>query len=261
VADAVERQQAVLHRVLDEIVALQPAPRDGAKEGKDRLEEAPIGHAVAALGRLQQRFPALWICSLAAARQFVLSAGSCNLKARAAEIEASAEDRGMNSRMSKRSFLGGVGAAAVAAVGVAIAGRGSEASAEVFEVNLTPDQWRRRLAPEQYRVLRQQATERSGTSPLNREHRRGTFLCAGCDLPVYRSQDKFESGTGWPSFTRPIAGSVRTRADRTLIFARTEVHCRRCGGHLGHVFDDGPPPTGQRWCMNGVALKFVPASA
>jgi peptide-methionine (R)-S-oxide reductase len=167
----------------------------------------------------------------------------------------------MASKMTKRTFLGGAGAAAAAALGAVFLGRGSEASAEVFEVNLTPEQWRRRLTPQQFRVLRQQHTERSGTSPLNAEHRRGTFLCAGCDLPVYRSQDKFESGTGWPSFIRPIAGSVRTRPDDTLFMSRTEVHCRRCGGHLGHVFDDGPPPTGQRWCMNGVALKFVPARA
>ena len=164
-------------------------------------------------------------------------------------------------RMSKRTFLGGAGAAVTAAIGTVLLGRGTEASAEVFEVNLTPDQWRRRLSPEQFRVLRQRGTERAGTSPLNREHRRGTFLCAGCDLPVYRSQDKFESGTGWPSFTRPIQGNVGTRPDNTLFMTRTEAHCRRCGGHLGHVFDDGPPPTGQRWCMNGVALKFVPARA
>jgi peptide-methionine (R)-S-oxide reductase len=161
--------------------------------------------------------------------------------------------------MSKRTFLGGAGAAIVAGVGAVFATRSTKASAETFEVNLTPEEWRRRLGPERFRVLRQQSTERAGSSPLNNEHRRGTFLCAGCDLPVYRSQDKFESGTGWPSFVRPIQGAVRTREDRSLILARTEVHCRRCGGHLGHVFDDGPPPTGQRWCMNGLALKFVPA--
>lgn len=167
----------------------------------------------------------------------------------------------MAGRMSKRTFLGGAGAAVAAAVAVAFAGRSSEASAEIFEVNLTPEQWRRRLSPEQYRVLRRQGTERAGSSPLNDEHRRGTFLCAGCDLPVYRSQDKYDSGTGWPSFIRPIRGAVRTRPDNSLFVTRTEVHCRRCGGHLGHVFDDGPPPTGQRWCMNGVALKFVPGRA
>jgi len=161
-------------------------------------------------------------------------------------------------KVSKRGFLGGAGAAAVAGVAAFMFGRGSEASAEPFEVNLTPDQWRRRLTPQQFRVLREEGTERAGTSPLDREHRRGAFLCAGCDLPVFRSQDKFDSGTGWPSFVRPIRGAVRTRADRSLVFLRTEAFCRRCGGHLGHVFDDGPPPTGQRWCINGVALKFVP---
>ena len=161
-------------------------------------------------------------------------------------------------RMSKRTFLGGAGAAAVAAIAATFVGRGSEASAETFEVNLTPDQWRRRLTPEQFRTLRQQATERAWTSPLNDEHRIGIFRCAGCDLPVYRSQDKYDSGTGWPSFIRPIRGAVRTRPDNTLLMTRTEVHCRRCGGHLGHMFNDGPPPTGQRWCMNGVALKFAP---
>ena len=161
-------------------------------------------------------------------------------------------------RMTKRTFLGGAGAAVVAGVGALFAGRGSEASAETFEVNLTPDQWRQRLTAEQFRVLRRQGTERSGSSPLDREKRRGTFLCAGCDLPVYSSSAKYDSGTGWPSFTRPLPNAVRTRPDRTLFVVRTEVHCRRCGGHLGHVFDDGPPPTGKRWCMNGLAMKFVP---
>ncbi len=163
--------------------------------------------------------------------------------------------------ITKRSFLGGAAAAAGAGVLGIFATRGSEASAEVFEVNLTSDQWRQRLSPAQYRVLRQEGTERAGSSPLDREHRRGTFACAGCALPVFRSQDKFDSGTGWPSFTRPIANNVRTRADNTLFMARTEAHCRRCGGHLGHVFDDGPRPTGQRWCINGVAMRFVPAAA
>ena len=164
-------------------------------------------------------------------------------------------------RIDRRTFVGGAGAAAVAAVGVALLGRGSEASAETFEINLTPEQWRRRLSPAQYSVLRERATERAWTSPLNGEHRRGTFVCAGCGLPAYRSQDKFDSGTGWPSFIRPIRGAVRTRADTTYGMIRTEVYCRRCGGHLGHVFNDGPPPTGQRWCMNGVALRFVAARA
>lgn len=158
--------------------------------------------------------------------------------------------------MNRRSLLAGLGASAVA---LTLCGCGSEARAEAFEVELSPEQWRRRLSPQQYHVLREQGPERAGSSPLHAAHRRGTVLCAGCDLPVFRSQDKFESGTGWPSFVRSIRGAVRTRSDRTLLIERTEVHCRRCGGHLGHVFEDGPPPTGQRWCMNGLALKFVPA--
>ena len=162
-------------------------------------------------------------------------------------------------RVGRREFLVGGGVVAAGLGALWFAGRGEPASAEGFEVSLTPDQWRRRLSPEQYRVLREQGTERSGSSPLDREHRRGTFHCAGCGLPVFRSQDKFDSGTGWPSFVRPIRGNVGTRPDNTLFMTRTEVHCRRCGGHLGHVFDDGPPPTGRRWCMNGVALRFVPA--
>jgi peptide-methionine (R)-S-oxide reductase len=131
--------------------------------------------------------------------------------------------------------------------------------AETFEVNRSPEEWRKILSPEQFAVLREENTERAGSSPLNAEHRRGTYACAGCALPVYRSDAKFESGTGWPSFTAPIEGAVRTRPDRGLFGARTEVHCRRCGGHLGHVFDDGPPPTGKRYCMNGIAMTFTPA--
>lgn len=114
------------------------------------------------------------------------------------------------------------------------------------------------LTPEQYRVLRRHGTERAGTSPLNLEKRAGKFLCAGCDLPLYSSHAKFDSGTGWPSFWEAIEGAVGTSVDRSFFMMRTEVHCRRCGGHLGHVFDDGPPPTGKRHCINGVALKFVP---
>ena len=164
-------------------------------------------------------------------------------------------------KISRRQFIGAAGATGIGAAIVLFVGGGSEASAETFEINLTPAQWRQRLSADQYYVLRRQGTERAGSSPLNSEHRRGSFLCAGCDLPVFRSQDKYESGTGWPSFIRPIRGAVRTRPDNSLFMARTEVHCRRCGGHLGHVFDDGPPPTGQRWCMNGLAMKFVPARA
>jgi peptide-methionine (R)-S-oxide reductase len=159
--------------------------------------------------------------------------------------------------MSKRSFIG----SAAAAVGVALSGRSSRPSAEpeTFEINRSDEEWRSILTPEQYAVLRNAHTERPRSSPLDHEHRTGTFLCAGCDLPIYASTAKFDSRTGWPSFTAPIADSVRFRDDRGFLGTRTEVHCRRCGGHLGHVFDDGPPPTGQRYCMNGIAMKFAPA--
>ena len=121
-------------------------------------------------------------------------------------------------------------------------------------------EWQRRLTPEQYRVLRRHGTERPGTSPLDREHRPGRFLCAGCDAALFVSDAKFDSGTGWPSFTAPVsAAAVGTREDRGLLMSRTEVHCARCGGHLGHVFPDGPRPTGLRYCMNGQALDFKPA--
>ncbi len=131
-------------------------------------------------------------------------------------------------------------------------------SGERFEVTLSDAEWRKRLTPAQYAVLRDQSTERAGTSPLDHEKRRGVFVCAGCNLDLYRSEDKFDSGTGWPSFIRPIKNAVRTSIDRSLFSVRTEVHCRRCGGHLGHVFDDGPAPTGKRYCMNGIAMKFRP---
>ena len=120
-----------------------------------------------------------------------------------------------------------------------------------------PDaEWRRRLSGPAYAVLRQQATEAPFTSPLLHEHRAGTFTCAGCALPLFSSATKYDSGTGWPSFWQPLPGAIATRADRELFMERTEVHCRRCAGHLGHVFDDGPKPTGLRYCMNGVALGF-----
>lgn len=128
---------------------------------------------------------------------------------------------------------------------------------EKFEITRTDEQWRKLLTPPQYRVLRLHGTERAGTSELDHEKRAGTFVCAGCDLPLYSSDTKFNSGTGWPSFFRPLPNAVGTSTDRTLFMTRTEVHCRRCGGHLGHVFEDGPPPTGLRYCMNGVAMKFV----
>ena len=130
-----------------------------------------------------------------------------------------------------------------------------------FEVEHSDDQWKQRLSPAAYAVLRQHGTERPFTSPLNREKRPGTFLCAGCGQALFASKDKFESGTGWPSFTAPLPAAVGTETDESHGMVRTEVHCARCGGHLGHVFDDGPRPTGERFCMNGVALQFRPESA
>jgi peptide-methionine (R)-S-oxide reductase len=132
------------------------------------------------------------------------------------------------------------------------------ATTETFEVTRTDAEWRTILTPEQFRVLRKHGTERAGTSPLDKQYARGTYACAGCDLPLFKSDTKFDSGTGWPSFWAPIDGAIRTTSDRSLFMTRTETHCRRCGGHLGHVFDDGPKPTGLRYCMNGAALKFLP---
>lgn len=163
--------------------------------------------------------------------------------------------------MSKRTFLlSGLGALAALA-GVAAGRKGAPAAAqgEVFEVTRSEEEWRRLLTPTQFRILRGHGTEPAGSSPLNHEHRNGTYLCAGCALPLFSSDAKYESGTGWPSFWAPLPDSIGTSEDRQLFMLRTEVHCRRCGGHLGHVFDDGPPPTGLRYCLNGAALTFVPA--
>ena len=161
----------------------------------------------------------------------------------------------------RRQFL------SIAALGAGVAAffgfRGAQPAQakENFEYQLTDAQWRKKLTPAAYATLRHEATEYPYTSPLNAEHRTGTFVCAGCDLPLFSSKTKFDSGTGWPSFYQPLAHAVGTTTDWKIGVPRTEVHCRRCGGHLGHVFDDGPPPTGQRYCMNGVALHFLPGKA
>ena len=130
-----------------------------------------------------------------------------------------------------------------------------------YEVTKSDADWKKLLSPGAYDVLRHQGTEAPFTSPLNNEHRKGVFACAGCQLNLYSSDTKFDSGTGWPSFFRPLPNAVLTSDDHSLFMDRTEVHCRRCGGHLGHVFDDGPKPTGLRYCMNGVAMTFKPATA
>jgi peptide-methionine (R)-S-oxide reductase len=159
--------------------------------------------------------------------------------------------------MDRRAMLGLGGSAAVALM---LFGRSSNASpSSGFTVNRTAAEWRRILGAQRYAVLREAATEHPFTSPLLNEHRKGAFVCAGCTLPLFSSATKFESGTGWPSFWKPLAGAVVTRPDHSLLMDRTEVLCARCGGHLGHVFDDGPKPTGRRYCMNGLALQFRPA--
>jgi peptide-methionine (R)-S-oxide reductase len=160
--------------------------------------------------------------------------------------------------MDRRAFIAFTG---TAAAGILILFSRSVGAAPLrhFAVNHAPAEWRRILGAQRYAVLREASTERPFSSPLLKEHRRGTFVCAACALPLFSSSTKFDSGTGWPSFWRALPHAVVTRSDHSLMMERTEVLCGRCGGHLGHVFDDGPKPTGLRYCMNGLALNFLPA--
>lgn len=180
-----------------------------------------------------------------------------------------AQDGGMRRRptstrsLPRRTFMKRATALAILAGGIKVGlfGSSNAASEKHFPVQKPDAEWRRLLTPQQYEVLRGHGTEWAGSSPLDREKRAGTFACAGCGADLFASDTKFDSGTGWPSFHTPIAGAVGTSVDRQfLVMVRTEVHCAQCGGHLGHVFDDGPKPTGLRYCMNGVAMTFRPAA-
>ena len=160
----------------------------------------------------------------------------------------------MSKTIDRRAFVGAAGAMTA---GLLLFGRAGSAKA-AFRVNHTPAEWKRLLGAQRFEILREAGTERAFTSPLLGEHRKGTFLCAGCAQPLFSSETKFESGTGWPSFWKSLPNAIVTRTDRSLLMERTEALCARCGGHLGHVFDDGPRPTGLRYCMNGLALTFRP---
>ena len=156
---------------------------------------------------------------------------------------------------NRRAFMGLAAGTALAGVAILTSGR----AAAAFEVRRSPEEWRKRLGPARYHILREAGTERPFTSSLNKEKRKGTFACAGCGLPLFSSASKFDSGTGWPSFWKALPNAVAYKRDVSLGMVRTEEHCRRCGGHLGHLFDDGPPPTGKRHCINGLSLTFRPA--
>jgi peptide-methionine (R)-S-oxide reductase len=165
--------------------------------------------------------------------------------------------------MMTRRDLGKLGLAAAAAAGSwrLLNPAGATEAPMAYEITKSEEEWRKILSPEAFKVLRKHGTEYAGSSPLDKNYAPGTYRCAGCDLPVFSSETKFDSGTGWPSFWKPLDNAIGTSVDRKFFTTRTEVHCRRCGGHLGHVFEDGPPPTGLRYCMNGVAMKFVPKEA
>jgi peptide-methionine (R)-S-oxide reductase len=159
----------------------------------------------------------------------------------------------------RRLFLGLIGTTAVAGLTAYMFGRATPADAASFEIQRSPADWRRRLGDKRFHILREQGTEYAFTSPLLNEHRKGIFACAGCALPLFSSTAKFDSGTGWPSFWKALPNAVAYRSDTSLLMDRTEEHCRRCGGHLGHVFNDGPAPIGKRHCINGLSLTFKPA--
>jgi peptide-methionine (R)-S-oxide reductase len=161
--------------------------------------------------------------------------------------------------MTRRRMLEillGAGAVGAAAPFVRAQDKAGTTAPKTFEVSMSEADWQKRLTPAQFTVLRKHGTERAGSSPLDKEYGRGVYECAGCGLALFSSETKFDSGTGWPSFWAPLSNAVGTATDRSLFMVRTEVHCRRCGGHLGHVFDDGPKPTGLRYCINGIALVF-----
>jgi peptide-methionine (R)-S-oxide reductase len=161
--------------------------------------------------------------------------------------------------MDRRRFLvGALGVGLAAVLGRGLLRAGTALAAAVEKIHKSEAEWRKLLTPKQFAVLRKADTEPAGSSPLNQEHRAGTYHCAGCDLELFTSEMKFDSGTGWPSFFTCIEGHTETKLDFHLFYPRTEYHCARCGGHQGHRFSDGPPPTGERWCNNGVALHFVP---
>jgi peptide-methionine (R)-S-oxide reductase len=164
--------------------------------------------------------------------------------------------------MNRRRFLIGSGVWGLTLLALGrpgVVAGGAAAPTAIQKIHKTEGEWRRLLTPEPYRILREEGTERKFSSLLNKETRKGEYICAACELPLFTSEMKYDSGTGWPSFFRTIEGRVETKLDLWLIIPRTEYHCARCGGHQGHVFDDGPQPTGQRWCNNGVALRFIPA--
>ena len=164
--------------------------------------------------------------------------------------------------MNRRLLLGALaGLPLAAATTLGLRGRGAAAAEGPFEVTRTPEEWRAMLSEAEYEVMREEGTERAFSSPLHDEKRAGTYLCRGCRQPLYSSATKFDSGTGWPSFWEPLPEAVETKPDRSFFMVRTEVHCDRCGSHLGHIFDDGPPPTGKRHCLNGVSLIFEPETA